>query len=137
MSGNVKNFYKKSVIKGKKECGVEFKYMQGRNQATIGSFLKKIKPISCENATELMSYESATELMPYENATKLLPYENKTLNSFTLANGLNISLTLDKVDVGHVGLAGAVAILTLSNMICCLCCLCRKKKSNRVSTPMA
>ena len=135
---DVKAFFQKSDFKILEECGVEFKYMQGGNKATIGNFLQEIKPISCENATELMSYETATELVSYENATKILLYENKTSNSFTLVNGLDISLTPDEVDVAHVGLAGAVAILIFSNLICCLCCLCNKtKKSNRVSIPMA
>ena len=129
----MKHFYKKSDYESLEECGVEFKYMQGNNFSTIGSFLENIKPISCDNATKLLSYDNKTS--SYDNKTSSC--ENTTLNSFTLVNGLDINLSPDEVDVAHVGLAGAFGLLIFSNMICCLCCLCRKKKSNKVSIPMA
>ena len=130
-SPNVKNMYKKSDYEGLEECGVDFKYMQVMQEgewATVRSFLKNIEPISCENLTKLFTYETKTS-----NSSTLVNGQN----SFTLVNGLDINLSPDEVDVAHVGLAGAVAILIFSKIICYLCCLCRKKKSNGVSIPMA
>ena len=111
---NVKNFYQKSDYQDSDDCGVEFKYLPGIKLANISSFLDHIKPISCENATILLSYD------------------NKTSSYVAILDGLNINLSPDEVDVAHVGLVGFVAILILSNIICCLCCLCKKKESNRV-----
>ena len=88
--------------------------MHGESKTDIREFLNLIEPISCENASQLLSFDKQMS------------------NSVPILNKLNINLSSEELDIALVGLVGAVAMLIFSNMICCLCCMCKKKDSKRV-----